>query len=209
MGINIPKTGISLTYMAISSLADALFTATQQKVLGVLFGQPDRSFFVTQIMELAKAGRGAVQRELERLRQGGLVTVRNVGTQKHYQANPDSPLFDELCGIVQKTVGLAGPIRAALESLPELPRRAFVYGSVAKRTDSSDSDIDLLVVADNTELEQIYAALMPVEQLLARPISLTLYTDEDYERRREDGNPFLQRVLDGPIIVLIGSTDVD
>ena len=209
MGINIPKTGISLTCMVDSSLADALFTATQQKVLGVLFGQPDRSFFVTQIMELANAGRGAVQRELERLRQGGLVTVRNVGTQKHFQANPDSPLFDELCGIIQKTVGLAGPIRAALESLPESPRRAFVYGSVAKRTDSSDSDIDLLVVADNTELEQIYAALMPVEQSLARPISLTLYTEEEYERRRKDGNPFLQRVLDGPIIDLIGSSDVD
>jgi len=160
-------------------------------------------------MELANAGRGAVQRELERLRQGGLVTVRNVGTQKHFQANPDSPLFDELCGIIQKTVGLAGPIRAALESLPESPRRAFVYGSVAKRTDSSDSDIDLLVVADNTELEQIYAALMPVEQSLARPISLTLYTEEEYERRRKDGNPFLQRVLDGPIIDLIGSADVD
>ena len=195
--------------MAISSLADALFTATQQKVLGVLFGQADRSFFVTQIMELANAGRGAVQRELERLRQGGLVTVRNVGTQKHFQANPDSPLFDELCGIVQKTVGLAGPIRAALESLPESPRRAFVYGSVAKRTDSSDSDIDLLVVADNTELEQIYAALMSVEQLLARPIGLTLYTEEEYERRQEEGNPFLQRVLDGPIIDLIGSADDD
>jgi len=195
--------------MAISSLADALFTATQQKVLGVLFGQPDRSFFVTQIMELANAGRGAVQRELERLRQGGLVTVSKVGTQKHFQANPDSPLFDELCGIVQKTVGLAGPIRAALESLPESPRRAFVYGSVAKRTDSSDSDIDLLVVADNTELEHIYAALMPVEQLLARPISLTLYTEEEYERRQEEGNPFLQRVLDGPIIDLIGSADDD
>ena len=195
--------------MAISSLADALFTATQQKVLGVLFGQPDRSFFVTQIMELANAGRGAVQRELERLRQGGLVTVRNVGTQKHFQANPDSPLFDELCGIVQKTVGLAGPIRAALESLPESPRRAFVYGSVAKRTDSSDSDIDLLVVADNTELEQIYAALMPVEQLLARPISLTLYTEEEYDRRQEEGNPFLQRVLDGPIIDLIGFDNIE
>ena len=195
--------------MAISSLADALFTATQQKVLGVLFGQPDRSFFVTQIMKLANAGRGAVQRELERLRQGGLVTVRNVGTQKHFQANPDSPLFDELCGIVQKTVGLAGPIRAALESLPESPRRAFVYGSVAKRTDSSDSDIDLLVVADNTELEQIYAALMPVEQLLARPISLTLYTDEEFERRQEEGNPFLQRVLDGAKIDVIGFNNVE
>jgi predicted nucleotidyltransferase len=106
---------------------------------------------------------------------------------------------------------LAGPIREALESLPEPPRRAFVYGSVAKRTDSSDSDIDdssdsdidVLVVADNTKLEHIYAALMPVEQLLARPISLTLYTQEEYERRQEEGHPFLQRVLDGPKIDVI------
>ena len=105
-----------------SSLADALFTSTQQRVLGALFGQPDRSFFVTQIMELAGSGRGAVQRELARLLQSGLVTVKMVGTQKHYQANPASPLFDELCSIIQKTVGLAGPIRAALELLPEFPR---------------------------------------------------------------------------------------
>ncbi len=66
------------------SLADALFTSTQQRVLGALFGQPDRSFFVTQIMELAHSGRGAVQRELGRLLQGGLVTVQMIGTQKHF-----------------------------------------------------------------------------------------------------------------------------
>ncbi|MGB5578019.1 MAG: hypothetical protein WBM88_11495 [Woeseiaceae bacterium] len=64
-----------------SSLADALFTSTQQKVLGLLFGQPDRSFFVTQIMELAKSGRGAVQRELQRLESSGLVSVQMHGNQ--------------------------------------------------------------------------------------------------------------------------------
>ena len=191
------------------SISDALFTSTQQRVLGALFGQPDRSFFVTQIMELANSGRGAVQRELGRLLKGGLVSVRMMGTQKHYQANPESPLFDELCGIIQKTVGLAGPIREALESLPELPTLALIYGSVAKRTDTSGSDIDLLVVSDNAELEQIYAALMPVERVLARPISLTLYTASEYQRRLDEGNPFLGRVLDGPVINLIGSVDVE
>jgi predicted nucleotidyltransferase len=131
-----------------------------------------------------------------------------IATQKHYQANPASPVFDELCGIVQKTVGLAGPIREALESLPELPSLAFIYGSVAKRTDSSSSDIDLLVVSDNTELEHIYAALMPVENALSRPISLTLYTGAEFQKRRDDANPFLDRVLSGPTINLIGSVDV-
>ena len=191
------------------AISDALFTSTQQRVLGTLFGQPDRSFFVTQIMELAKSGRGAVQRELGRLLKGGLVSVRMMGTQKHYQANPESPLFDELCSIMQKTVGLAGPIREALESLPESPRLAFIYGSVAKRTDTSGSDIDLLIVSDNTELEQIYAVLMPVEQRLARPISLTLYSASEYQQRLDEDNPFLGRVLDGPVINLIGTVDDD
>jgi predicted nucleotidyltransferase len=189
------------------SLADALFTATQQKVLGALFGQPDRSFFVTQIMELAGCGRGAVQRELERLREGGLVTVHMMGTQKHYQADPESPLFDELCGVIQKTVGLAGPIRAALESLPELPKLAFIYGSVAKKTDSSSSDIDVLVVADGVMLEDTYKALMPVEAKLARRISTKLYTPAEFKERLDNNNAFFQRVLAGPVIELIGTID--
>ncbi len=195
-----------LITMAVS-LADALFTSTQQRVLGALFGQPDRSFYVTQLMELAKSGRGAVQRELGRLLKGGLVSVRMVGTQKHYQANPESPLFDELCNIMQKTVGLAVPIREALESLSEAPILAFIYGSVAKRKDTSGSDIDLIVVSENTELEQIYAALMPVERVLGRPISLTLYTKREYQQRLEEHNPFIERVLGGPTITLIGSAD--
>jgi predicted nucleotidyltransferase len=190
-----------------SSLADALFTSTQQKVLGALFGQPDRSFFVTQIMELAGSGRGAVQRELERLRKGGLVSVHMMGTQKHYQADPGSPLFDELCGIMQKTVGLAVPIRAALQSLPELPRLAFIYGSIAKKTDSSSSDIDVLVVADGVMLEDTYKALMPVEATLARRISTKLYTPAEFKERIDNDNAFIQRVLAGPVIELIGTID--
>lgn len=190
-----------------SSLADALFTSTQQKVLGALFGQPDRSFFVTQIMELAGSGRGAVQRELERLRKGGLVSVHMMGTQKHYQADPDSPLFDELCGIIQKTVGLASPIREALQTISGNIQLALIFGSVAKKTDSSSSDIDVLVVADGVMLEDTYKALMPVEAALARRISTKLYTPAEFEERIDNNNAFIQRVLACPVIELIGTID--
>ena len=190
-----------------SSLADALFTATQQRVLGALFGQPDRSFFVTQIMELAGSGRGAVQRELERLLRGGLVTVQMMGTQKHYQANPESPLFDELRGIIQKTVGLAGPIRRALESMTGEIHLALIFGSVAKQTDSSSSDIDVLIVADGVRLEDTYKALMPAEEALARRISAKLYTPAEFKERRDNGNAFVQRVLAGPVIELVGTVN--
>lgn len=190
-----------------SSLADALFTATQQRVLGALFGQPDRSFFVTQIMELAGSGRGAVQRELERLLNGGLVTVRMLGTQKHYQANPESPVFDELRGIIQKTVGLAGPIREALESMVTDIHLALIFGSIARRTDTSSSDIDLLIVADEVRLEDVYKVLMPVEEVLVRRISTKLYTPAEFKDRVDQENAFVQRVLAGPVIELIGTVN--
>ena len=102
-----------------SPLADALFTSTKQRVLALLFGQPNRSFFVTELMSLADSGRGAVQRELAKLAESGLVTATRVGNQKHYQANHDSPLFEELCSIIGKTIGLQESIRAALEPLAE------------------------------------------------------------------------------------------
>ncbi len=190
-----------------TALADALFTSTQQKVLGLLFGQPDRSFFVTQLMELAKSGRGAVQRELQRLESAGLVSVQMRGNQKHFQASRDSPLFEEICSIVRKTVGLREPLKAAVESLPGTLHLALIYGSVAKRADTSASDVDLLIVADDLTLEDVYLALSHAEELLDRKVSPTLYTSEEFHRRRTRRNPFLTRVLDGPVIILSGSID--
>ena len=207
LGTIIPKLGIYMTAPSSFSLADALFTSTQQKVLGLLFGQPERSYFVTQIMALANSGRGAVQRELQRLESAGLVSVQMHGNQKHYQANSDSPLFDEICSIVRKTVGLEEPLRAAVDSLPGTIHLALIYGSVAKRADSSASDIDLLIVADELTLEDVYTALSAAEHLLDRKVNPTLYTSEEFNRRRARGNAFLKRVLDGPVIILSGSID--
>jgi len=99
-----------------TGLADALFSGTRQRLLGLLFGQPSRSFHATELIGLAGSGSGAVQRELANLAQSGLVTVRAVGNQKHYQANAESPIFAELCAIrlrrgepVQRTVEHGGP----------------------------------------------------------------------------------------------------
>jgi predicted nucleotidyltransferase len=190
-----------------SSLADALFTSTQQRVLGVLFGQPNRSFFVTQIMSLAKSGSGAVQRELSRLSESGLVTVTRAGNQKHYQANSSSPLFEELCNIILKTVGLEEPLREAVDALAGNIRLVMIYGSVAKRTDTSSSDIDVLIVSDDLTLEQTYAVFAPVEKRLDRRINPSLYTSQEFAKRRKSKNAFLMRILEGPTILLKGSID--
>jgi len=190
-----------------ASLADALFSTTQQRVLALLFGQPDRSFYASELIALAGAGSGAVQRELAALEQSGLVTVRRLGTQKHYQANPDSPLFAELRGIVQKTVGLAEPLRAALAPLAAGIVAAFVYGSVAKRQDTAASDIDLMVVSDTLGYAELYAALEAVGNQLGRTVNPTVYTRKQLAKRRREGAAFVKRVLGQPKVWIIGSDD--
>lgn len=190
-----------------TSLADALFTTTQQRVLALLFGQPSRSFFASELIELTGSGSGAVQRELKRLASSGLVTVKRIGKQKHYQANPDCPVFEELCALVRKTVAMVEPIRQALAPLAKKIERALIYGSVVKGTDTASSDIDLLVVADDLALEALYTALAPVEASLDRKVSPTLYTRKEYDERRAAGNPFLTRVLEGEHLVLMGNDD--
>lgn len=190
-----------------TSLADALFTTTQQRVLALLYGQPSRSFFARELIEVTGSGSGAVQRELKRLVSSALVTVKRIGRQKHFQANPDCPVFDELCAMVRKTVAMVEPIREALAPLAEGITLALIYGSVAKGADTASSDIDLLVVADELTLEALYTALGPVEAALARKISPTLYTTTEFENRRATGSPFLTRVIEGEHFVLIGGED--
>lgn len=190
-----------------ASLADALFTGTQQRVLGLLFGQPERSYYATELIGLAGSGSGAVQRELARLVQSGLITVRPVGNQKHYQANPDSPLFTELRGIAQKTVGLAEPLRLALAPLAAQIRAAFVYGSVAKRQDTAASDIDLMLISDTLTYGDTFAALEAASGRLGRSLNPTILSSKEIAKRVKADNVFVKRVLSQPKIWLIGGED--
>src|SRR5919198_6397670 len=158
-----------------TSLADALFTKTQQRVLGVLFGQPDRSFYASELIRDAGTGSGAAQRELAKLEGSGLLSARRIGHQKHYQANAVSPLFSELRNIVLKTVGLAEPLRDALKPMASDIRAAFVYGSVAKATDQAASDIDLMVISDSLTYGDVFGALERVTRSLGRKVNPTVY----------------------------------
>lgn len=188
-------------------MAAALFTTTQQRVLALLFGQPDRTFFTKELIDLAGGGSGAVQRELGRLQHSGLIVQTPLGNRKHYQANPAAPIFTELCAIVAKTLGPAGTLRQALASIAGKLQLALLYGSVAARRDTARSDFDLLLVSDALTLEQVYAALAPAEKRLGRSISPTLYTPAEFRKRLAQRNPFLTRLLAGKTITLIGDKD--
>lgn len=190
-----------------TSLGEALFTKTQRRVLGLLFGNPDRSYYANEIVRYVGAGIGAVQRELERLEAAHLVTASRIGNQKHYQANHEAPIFEELRGIVLKTFGVADHLRAALAPLAKRIRAAFIYGSVAKGADTARSDIDVMIVSDELSFPEAIQALTKAEREIQRSINPSVYGLADWRRKLAEEGGFLQRVLVQPRIFLIGSDD--
>jgi predicted nucleotidyltransferase len=186
------------------SLADALFSKVQQRVLGVLFGNPDRSFFASEVIALAGTGTGAVQRELMRLAATGLVTVKRMGRQKHYQANPAAPVYAELRGLVIKTSGVADVVRAGLLPLRDRIQAAFIYGSIAKSEYTAASDVDLMVVSDDLTYGDVFGVLEETAKQLGRKVNPTVYTRREMQTRLKQDNAFITRVLAQPRIWLVG-----
>ena len=188
-----------------AGLSDALFSKVQRCVLGLLYGNPDRSFYANELFRLAGSGTGAVVRELTKLTVSGLVTVKKIGNQKHYQANRDAPIFDELRGIVLKTFGMADVLRQGLLPISGKITVAFIYGSVAKGTDTTQSDIDVLLMGDDSTYREVYSALMTVERQLGRKINPSVYNKKDMLRKLKENNSFLTRIMTQSKIFLIGS----
>jgi predicted nucleotidyltransferase len=187
-----------------SSIASALFTPVQQRVLGLLFGQPQRRFQSAELIRLARGGTGAVHRQLQRLEAAGLVTVSHEGNQKYYTARQDSPVFPELHGLIVKTVGVAEPLRAALQPVSKKIEVAFVYGSVAKGNERAGSDLDLLIVSDTLTYPEAYEALQEAEAAIARTVNPTVMTPDEWLKKRNVKDSFAKRIAAQPKLFVLG-----
>jgi predicted nucleotidyltransferase/predicted transcriptional regulator with HTH domain len=188
-----------------TTISSALFSKVQKRVLALIFGRPNESFYMSEIVRNIQSGTGAVERELSRLERSGLVSVERIGNQKHYRANTKSPIYAEIHGLIQKTAGLKEPLKDALEAYSPRIRAAFVYGSIAKQSDTARSDIDLMVVGDDITYSDLYSGLERAEKVLSRPINPTILDTAEWKSRRKKKNAFIDRIKDQPKIFVFGS----
>ncbi len=206
----LPRLGITLPNMGTKSnarmgLAQALFSQVQLRVLSLLFCHPNRAYRSSEIIRLAHSGSGAVQRELHKLTKAGLVTQSSVDKQKLYQANRQSPIYREIRGLMLKTVGLLEPLRAALKPFASDIRVAFVYGSIAKGSDTAQSDVDLMIVAESLSYSEVYAALQKAERLISRPVNPNLMTNREWRHKLAEHSSFLTKIVRQPKLFVFGS----
>ena len=188
-----------------SNLSTVLFSRVKSRVLAILLGAPDREFSITEVIDRAESGTGAVQRELEKLNNAGIVAVRIRSGRKLYHANRDSPIFPDLQQLVLKTSGLVDPIRDALASFESLIACAFVYGSIARGRETTKSDVDLMIIGTSLSYSEVFAALQTAEKTLGRPINPNLMTPEEWRQKANSHSSFIANVLNQPKLFIIGT----
>jgi len=188
----------------VTAIGEALYGKTRQAVLSLFFGQPDRRFLQKEVIKRIGLGSGTVQRELERLWRAEILVRTTEGRQTYYQANHRCPVFEELRGLVRKTFGVTQVLQQALEPIANRIDVAFIFGSVASGTERSESDLDLMVVANDVTLSDLIPAVRETERELGGEVNPSVYTPKEFSRRLAERQNFLSNVVEGPKLFLIG-----
>ncbi len=189
------------------SLKDAVFTDSQAKVYLWIFGQPQRSYHLSELRRLTGLGSASLQREINRLVVASLANSTLKGNQRQISANRQSPLFKELSNLTRKVMGAAALLTEALRPIEQKIEVAFLYGSVAKQSDNAESDIDIMMIGSDLRLGEVLEQLLPAEEMLCRKVNPTCYTVGEFKKRLSDTDSFVNKVLSQPIIQLFGNMD--
>lgn len=194
------RTGVSMNNDPIQ----ALFGQYRRDLLALLLLRPDESFHTRELERLAGIPVGSLTRELKGLVEGGILVRERLGNQVRYQANRACPIFEELAGLFRKTAGLTYVVRDALASRWKDINMAFVFGSVAKGTARSESDLDVLVVTD-LKLKQVVSLLSPLREKLGREINPVVMSAEIVAGGLANNDRFLMRIKEEPKLFIKGT----
>jgi predicted nucleotidyltransferase len=183
---------------------DALLPKTRQGILAAVLVRPEKAWYASELARRMGVPSSSLQRELHDLTDAGILKTHRHGRMAYYQANPDSPLFPELRGLLLKTAALVDVLADALKPLAGKLRFTFVYGSIASGNERDDSDIDLMVVGSVSPMK-LSLPLRNARELLGRAINPTVYSPAEFDKKRSARDHFLTQVLDKPKLFVLGN----
>jgi predicted nucleotidyltransferase len=190
-----------------SGIGEALFPKVRRKVLALFMLNPNKRFYFRETVRLLGDAPGSLQRELKSLTDAGILTMEPIGIQKFYQANRESPIFEELRKIAEKTFGLVDVFRDVLRAhVGDQIDIAWIYGSIARSNDTSSSDIDLLIIG-SLPFRELVSILKPVEETMRRPINPTLYSADEFRAKLLKKNNFVLNVMKSKKLFILGNED--
>lgn len=185
-------------------LSSLLFSDYRRRVLGLLLLNPDTSYHVRELARLTGTSAGTLHKELTKLTAGGILRRQEVGNQVRYSADRDCPVFEELASILRKTSGLVDVLAVALSSVEKYIALAFVFGSVARGEQQSNSDVDVMLVGSLGFADAVQV-LHPAQATLQREINPVVYSLQEFRRRAASDDSFIREVLSRPKLFVVGN----
>jgi predicted nucleotidyltransferase len=187
------------------SASDLLFpNQYRRKVLALLLMNPHKWVHLRELARLTGASPGTLKKELDVLQSAGLLKSQKMGNQTQFSANADHPVYPELAGLIRKTTGLHDVLATALQPLAGLIEVAFVFGSMARSTETSQSDVDVMVIG-NASFGEVVNALYDAQTTLAREINPKLMTRAEWLSKQSEQNTFVKELLSKPKLFVRGT----
>jgi len=189
--------------MRTESRIDVLFPKTRRGILAATFGQPERRWYMRELARHLQVSPSSLQRELASLVHGGILRESREGKHVYFQPTTELPFFEELHGLILKTVGLADVIRGALDAFADRIQWAFIYGSIARSEEHAASDVDLLILG-RVNLAEVSRPLRQAEERLGRAVNPIVYTADQFARKIQAKHHFAVDVLHSKKLFVIG-----
>ena len=188
-----------------------LGSKTKVNALSVLIENPSKKVLEMELAKEAGSSVSEVNRQMGDLVNSGLVSMERVGKAKMYQINKDHFLFKSLRGLFKDLESVYRQI--ALKASRNVTRKhkvraVILFGSLAKGTIRSDiarepSDIDLLVISDDSEavktdlLDFVDNQISPRYGVVMYPIVMS---PKEYVRRLKSDPLILEIQANGEVL---------
>lgn len=186
-------------------IANIFKSKTRRSIFRIYFTNPENRYYLRELERLFRIPVSMIRKELVRLEKDGIFCSEKKGNLIFYFLNKEYPLFDELRSIVFKTIGVQGLIKTTLQNIRGI-RTAFLYGSFARNEISITSDVDLCIIGEIDE-NILIKEIGKLETQLKREINYTLYTNEEFKKKRQIKDSFVKDVLKNPKIILVEKKD--
>jgi predicted nucleotidyltransferase len=186
------------------TIANALFSGTQQRLLSALLLNSHRPVYATELANHLGVRPSTLQRDLAKYTKAGILKMTRSGNRAYFQANEECPVFPELRTLLIKTAGLVDVLRDELTPLASKIKVAAVYGSIASGTETSGSDIDVLIIG-SVRMIELSPLLEKATGTLRRQINPSLYSPEEFSQKARNSH-FVQSVLGKPLLFVLGTS---
>jgi DNA-binding transcriptional ArsR family regulator len=183
-------------------LNDLFLSKVRVKILELFFGEPERIFYVREIVRSVSEQINAVRMELNRMEEVGLLTSEWRANRKYYSLRKEYVFSDELLRLVNKTTGLGGNLIREKVRLGKI-RYAMLSGSYVRGLKPGPNDVELLLVGV-VVLPELSRIVKEQEAKLGREINYTVMSEDEFSFRKSRRDPFVVSVLEKPRMMLVG-----